>query len=337
MSFDLARSRIKCPLDLESPGKRAGNLALKYSDNANPLGIYPVPIMAIVGGPGPTTLLVAGVHGDEFEGPVALIELFQQLDPARVRGRLLFLPALNAPAVRASSRVSPLDGANLNRAFPGDREGPPTAMLAHLVESVLMPGCDAVIDLHAGGKASFFTPCALAARTADGALSPANMALAEAFGAPAIWVLGRHNDDRSVNAAATRRNVPMIAAELGGNGAITPDILALAGRGLRRCLAHLGHLDEMPPADCVSPRVVEIADAGHSLHAPGHGLMEPLFVAGDWVREGQLLGRLYSLDDPARPPVGIHAPTAGLVLAAGARGHVEHGDFVALLATELAG
>lgn len=337
MSFELARSRIRCPVDLTSPGKRSGNLALRHSDNANPLGIYPVPVMVVAGEPGPTTLLVAGVHGDEFEGPLALIALFQSLDPARVKGRLIFLPALNAPAVRASSRVSPLDGANLNRAFPGDRDGPPTAMLAHLVETVLMPGCDAVIDLHAGGKASFFTPCALAARTADGALSPANMALARAFGAPVIWVLGRHNDDRSVNAAATRQNVTMIAAELGGRGAVTPEILALTRRGLRRCLAHLGHLDEMPAADCVAPRVVEIADAGHSVHAPGQGLLEPLATAGQPVCEGQLLARLYALDDPARPPTDVHAPATGVVLAVGARGHVEHGDFVALVATELAG
>ena len=334
MAFELARSRIHCPLDLEGRGKRAGYLALPHSDNANPLGCYPIPVMAVVGGTGPTTLLTGGVHGDEFEGPVALIELFQQLEPGEVTGRLIFLPALNAPAVRASSRVSPLDGGNLNRAFPGEPDGSPTAMIAHLVESVLMPQCDAAIDLHAGGKAAFFTPCALAARSAEGALSPENMALAQAFGAPVIWVLGRFNENRSVNAAATRQGVTMIAAELGGRGTVTPAILDLARRGLRSCLAHLGHIEGSVLRD-ERPTRVEIAAAEHKLYCPGEGLYEPLFEAGAQVAEGDLLGRVYSLDDPAGPPTEIRAPTTGLLLAASARGYVKQGDFAGLIATEL--
>ena len=334
MTFEWARSRIHCPLDLEARGKRAGYLELPHSDNANPLGCYPIPVMAIVGGSGPTTLLTGGVHGDEFEGPVALIELFQQLDPGEVKGRLIFLPALNAPAVRASSRVSPLDGGNLNRAFPGAPDGPPTAMIAHLVESVLMPDCDAAIDLHAGGKAAFFMPCALAARSADGALDPQNMALAEAFGAPVIWVLGRFNEDRSVNAAATRQGLTMIAAELGGRGTVTPAILDLARRGLRSCLAHLGHI-EAPVIRADAPTRVEIGAPEHKLYCPVEGLYEPLFEAGARVAERDLLGRVYALDDPARPPAEIRAPITGQLLAVSARGYVKQGDFAGLVATEL--
>ena len=334
MAFEWARSRIHCPLDLEGRGKQAGYLALPHSDNANPLGCYPIPVMSVVGGSGPTTLLIGGVHGDEIEGPVALIDLFQQLEPGEVRGRLIFLPALNAPAVRASSRVSPLDGGNLNRAFPGERDGPPTAMIAHLVESVLMPECDAAIDLHAGGKAAFFTPCALAARSAEGALSPENMALAQAFGAPVIWVLGQFNENRSVNAAGTRQGVKMIAAELGGRGTITPAILDMARRGLRSCLAHLGHI-EGPVIREEGITAVEIGAAEHKLHCPGEGLYEPLFEAGDQVGEGDLLGRVYTLDEPARPPAEIRASTTGLLLATSARGYVKQGDFAGLIATEL--
>ncbi|MCB2122749.1 MAG: succinylglutamate desuccinylase/aspartoacylase family protein, partial [Rhodobacteraceae bacterium] len=69
---------------------------------------------------------------------------------------------------------------NLNRAFPGDPDGGPTAQIAHLVEAVLLPGCDAAVDLHSGGKASWFHPCALPARAPDGAIDSANMALARA-------------------------------------------------------------------------------------------------------------------------------------------------------------
>lgn len=334
MSFDWTLTRIHCPLDLSGPGKRAGHLQLPHSDNANPLGFYPIPIMVIVGAPGPTTLLSGGVHGDEFEGPVALLELFRALEPEALTGRLIFLPALNAPAVCASSRVSPLDGGNLNRAFPGERDGPPTSMIAQMVESVLMPQCDAAIDLHAGGKAAFFAPSALASRAADGSLDRDNLALAEAFGAPVIWVLGQHNENRSVNAAATRQGVSMIAAELGGRGTVTPQILSLTRKGLRRCLAHLGHLAEAsePPEAALK---VEIREAGHKLCSPSQGLLEPLVEAGFLVSEGELLARLHSLEAPERAPLELRAPAEGLLLAAASRGYVVQGDFVGLVAMEV--
>jgi predicted deacylase len=122
---DLSATRLTLDIDLCAPGRRAGAFALRWSSDANPLGAHPIPVMVTVGGEGPTALLLAGVHGDEYEGPVALMRLWRALDPAALRGRLILLPALNAPAVRAATRCSPLDAGgpnagNLNRAFPGD-------------------------------------------------------------------------------------------------------------------------------------------------------------------------------------------------------------------------
>ena len=73
-----------------------------------------------------------------------------------------------------------------------------------------------MIDLYSGGKASVFATSALASRSDDRNLMQANLMLARAFGAPIVWMLGAHNDTRSLNAAALAAGVPMIAAELGG-------------------------------------------------------------------------------------------------------------------------
>ena len=83
----MTKSRIEVDICLQSPGKRVGDALLRWSDNANPLGVYPVPVVCIVGKPGPTALLVAGVHGDEFEGPVVLSQLIEERSvdyPARL-------------------------------------------------------------------------------------------------------------------------------------------------------------------------------------------------------------------------------------------------------------
>lgn len=54
-------------------------------------------------------------------------------------------------AVLAESRVSPLDGGNMNRAFPGGADAGPTRGLAGFVTAHLLPGADLVLDMHSGG------------------------------------------------------------------------------------------------------------------------------------------------------------------------------------------
>ena len=72
--------------------------------------------------------VLAGVHGDEYEGPVAIADLLAALDPAALAGTLIALPVANPPAFAAGTRTSPLDGLNLARCFDGDprRLGEPT-------------------------------------------------------------------------------------------------------------------------------------------------------------------------------------------------------------------
>src|SRR3990170_4455678 len=90
-----------------------------------------LPICHIRNGEGPSLLLMAGNHGDEYEGELSLAKLIRRLDPKRIKGRVTILPMANAPAVMAAKRCSPLDGGNLNRAFPGDPLGTPTSRLAN--------------------------------------------------------------------------------------------------------------------------------------------------------------------------------------------------------------
>jgi predicted deacylase len=66
-------------------------------------------------GQGPTVLITGAIHGDEYAGPMVINELIRSLEPAQMKGRLILVPAANAPALRAASRVSPLVGKNLAR------------------------------------------------------------------------------------------------------------------------------------------------------------------------------------------------------------------------------
>ena len=95
---------------------------------------------------------MAGNHGDEYEGQVAVTRLAKDLQPEMIHGRVILLPMANFPAAKAGHRTSPIDDGNLNRSFPGDPAGTVTQVIAHYIESVLMKMADYAIDLHSGGS-----------------------------------------------------------------------------------------------------------------------------------------------------------------------------------------
>ena len=332
MTDQQTSSRVQISIDLAQRGRQIGDLKIKWSDNRNPIGHYPVPIICLADGEGPTLLLTGGVHGDEFEGPIALMRLVQQLGVEDVQGRIIIIPALNAAAVLESSRVSPLDHLNMNRAFPGDADGSPTQMIAHYVESILLPQCDAAIDLHSGGKAAIFAPCVLAQVDSNCEIGQRNQALANAFAAPYLWVAGANNDNRSLNAAATRQQVSMIAAELGGGGGCDPGMTDFAEAAVKRCLNHLGITAltvAQPDHQSVALKVED------TLAAPAAGLFDRRFSIGDKVKAGQSAGWLHFVNEPERPSREVKFTVSGTVLAHGNRGMVERGDLIAIIAVPI--
>src|SRR6478735_1011961 len=129
--MEIRRSLIAMDVDLEAAGVQRGYLRLPYSQDTSAYGHIPIPIVVARNGEGPTVLLTGGVHGDEYEGPIALARLICDLTLKAIRGRIIVVPSLNLPALLAGKRLSPIDGINLNRCFPGDRNGSPTNLIAH--------------------------------------------------------------------------------------------------------------------------------------------------------------------------------------------------------------
>jgi predicted deacylase len=115
-----SRSRLTAEIDFDRDGKQHGFIRLPYSVHRSAYGWIPIPVACIKNGGGPRVLLMAGNHGDEYEGQVALGKLIRSLEAEEVCGRIIILPSANFPAAMAGMRTSPLDEGNLNRSFPGD-------------------------------------------------------------------------------------------------------------------------------------------------------------------------------------------------------------------------
>jgi predicted deacylase len=308
-------SRVWTDLDFARDGKHAGLLHVPHSTDFSAYGTVAIPVVCIRNGAGPTALLTAGNHGDEYEGQVALLRLARALRAEQIRGRVILIPALNFPAVRAGRRASPLDEGNLNRLFPGEPNGGPTAMLAHYISSVLFGLSDLVIDLHSGGRSLDYAHCALAQQGGDESQRAAVDTLLRVFGAPySILSSGQGGGGATtLYAAAARHGLPALTTELGKGATLDPAGLRRAEQGVRRVLRHYGIAPELDCETAAPTRLLRSLGPAAGIYAQRDGLFEPLAEAGQEVKAGQLAGYVHSYDDPLREADPLYFSADGLV------------------------
>ena len=318
---------LRASIDLDAPGKRIGHLDLSWSDDAHAYGVIPVPITVLAGGPGPTALVTAGVHGDEYEGLVIARRLIRETDPATLSGRIIVMPAANLPAVRARSRTSPIDRQNMNRAFPGDDGNGPTQLIARFIELALLPQVDIAVDLHSGGTQSIYSPCGYVYEMGDAAFRARKLAACHAFGAPLTAAVAATSSGGSLSAACERAGVPMVATELGGGARLDPTALDIGWRGTLNLLRHAGILagDVLP----TRTRIMRTASRACFVMASIDGLFETDVVPGQSVAAGDPAGRIWPMDDLTREPVEQVFAEAGTVLCCRTMPMVVRGDHLA--------
>jgi predicted deacylase len=333
MERTMTRQMTHATVDFDAPGKQIGVFHVPFSSHDDAWGVIPVPVAVIKNGEGPTVILEGGNHGDEYEGPITLGELIRDLDPTQVQGRLIFIPAINQPAVLAAQRVSPIDGVNMNRAFPGDPLGTTTRQIVAFVNDVLFPMGDVFIDLHSGGSSLDIIPSAVIEPGKTPEQHERNVKAALAFGTPITVVIDNRGDPRTATAAAALAGMTVIGTEMAGGGTVSLDALALCRRGVRNVLAHLGVL----PSDFASPRetearVYELSKRAHVI-VEDDGVFEPMHRLGAEVRAGELAGRIHFLTQPGRIPVDLHYRAEGIVYGRRQPGRVRPGNCCLVVAS----
>ena len=185
MDFVMKTDRVDAfpdDIDFRSPGRRDYHVCIEHPTL---WGFFKIPLTVLVGPEaekGRGILAIGATHGDEYEGPLAIKNLLHEIDPARVRGRLLLVPVLNRPAFDAGVRDTPHDGINLNRAFPGDASDSVTFQIARFVDRFLFPRVHVVLDIHSGGDVARFPYLAQFHAVSDSALRGQFEAAARGFG-----------------------------------------------------------------------------------------------------------------------------------------------------------
>lgn len=331
-------SLVSTDIDYTRDGLQTGTLRVPHSHNRSAYGYIPIPIMVAKHGNGPTVLLSGANHGDEYEGPLALMALARSMPLDRLNGRIIIVPALNMPAYRAGTRVSPIDQVNLNRAFPGDPSGTPTMMLAHYVETVLMPLADYAMDFHAGGSSLDYLPCLFVAADPPppGKAKVPRDDLVAAFNAPRVVTGGMTSDPRVISSAARRNGVTFLFGEFGGAARVNREGLAIVKNGIAGLLDATGVLPRSSPAPAPhAVRRLRIDPQSHFIYAPCGGIFEPSFSLGDEVQAGQVAGVIHDPLDPWKAPTEVAFKGSGLAICTRTFALCEAGDCLGHLASDV--
>ncbi len=329
----IQQSPVSTEIDFEKDGKQVSFLRVPYSRNSSAWGAILVPIVMVKHGHGPTVLFIGGNHGGEYEGPVALLKLGHSLQPEQIQGRVIVLPALNLPAVQAGQRVSPIDHLDMNRCFPGKPNGTITQVIAHYVHEMVLPLCDAVVDLHAGGYSLDLMPYNSMHYLPDEDQRERTLAALKAFNAPVSLIMREFTGEGLLDYAVEGMGKIFLCAELGGCGKLSPGTLEIAETGVQNILKHFKIIEgELQPS---RTRLMEIPEPDYYAYAGSDGIYEAYFALGSPIAAGQPVGQIHYADDPARCPEEILSRRAGTLVGTRGPGFVERGDCVAAVARDL--
>jgi N-alpha-acetyl-L-2,4-diaminobutyrate deacetylase len=330
---------VHTSLDIDKPGQQQGFLQVPYSHNLGGWANVMVPITIVANGKGPTVLVLGGNHGDEYQGQIAIMKLARELDPGIVRGRVILIPSLNFPAARSATRLSSLDGMNMNRAFPGDAEGPVTSQVAHYLSTVIFPRCDVVIDIHSGGRSMEFVPCAHMHLVADRQQRAQMFAAMLAWNTDFAFIYADIAGTGLLPVEAENQGKLVVTTELGGSECVPARVHRIAQSGLRNVLIHVGVLKgrEQTRASLGKPPTIltQALNREDYMLAPESGIFEISVDLGAKVKRGQIVGFIHHLERPDRAPEQVIAQSAGYLITMRAPCLTQQGDCVAVIANQV--
>ncbi len=241
------------------------------------------------GGSGPKVAVVSGIHGDEIEGLYVCHRLARWLSehPKALRGRIELYPAANPLGLSTLQRIVPVFESDLNRNFPGHREG---LVPQRMAEALMRSTQDAalVIDIHASNIFLREIPQVRISKAFAKKLVP----IAQRMNLDLIWIHGSMTVmeatlAHSLNALGT----PCLVVEMGVGMRITPIFAEQVMIGILHVARKLGALKPDVELPLLTHEPVLANDSNvHYLNAQTSGLFVPEVDHWRAVERGQVLG-----------------------------------------------
>jgi uncharacterized protein len=228
--------------------------------------------------PGPTVFFQAGMHGEEINGIEVLRKIMLRDDIRQLNcGSIIFIPIINVVSFLYQSRDLP-DGRDLNRCFPGNKNGSLGARIAYDLAKHIIPNIDFGVDFHTGGaKINNFPQVRCVFGFGD------NLPLAEIFSPPLI--IDSKYREGTLRKEAAKYQKTILVYE--GGESMRFDYRAI-NEGINGCLRLLKHFQMIETEIPDNPSVKVSKDTW--VRAKISGLMHINISNGAFVNKGDLIG-----------------------------------------------
>ncbi len=289
-----------------------------------------IPVSVVHGArPGNVLALVAGTHGYEYTSIVALPRVLARLDPKRMTGSVILVHMANPPAFYGRRIYYGPDGKNLNRVYPGAKDGTQSDRIAHAITAQVIDQATHLVDMHCGDGNESLRPYSYWQWSADPKVEAATKEMNLAFGLDHIVIDRERPADvlHSMYTANTAilRGKPAITVESGGVGQTDEVSVKAQEDGAMSLVNQLGIMDA-PSLRVEKPLFIERSEV---LRARFSGLWRPVAEKMQSVAAGTLIGRVH--DPFGRLLEEVKAPFAGEVLYVVATPPVSEGEPLAFI------
>ncbi len=229
---------------------------------------------------GPVLALTAGMHGDEINGMEIVRRILEEGLHKVKRGTVVCMPITNVYGFLNFSRDVP-DGKDVNRSFPGNKNGSLASRVAYNLTHQIIPFVDYGIDFHTGGAMRTNYPQVRAMLN-----NTRNQELAEAFCAP--FTIDSPFRPNSLRKEASKKGKNFIVYEAGESLRFDQAGIEEGIAGTLRLMKHLKMIDEAPkPKE--ENRIIWSSSWVRARHA---GLFQPAIQCGQLVHKGDHVGTI---------------------------------------------
>jgi predicted deacylase len=246
---------------------------------------------------GPVVWLTACVHGDEVGGIVVIQELFKTVRKHLLKGSIYAFPLMNPLGFETASRDIILSKEDLNRSFPGNKNGSLAERIAdRTFSTIVQTNPTLVLDLHNDWRKSI--PHALLdpyPRTHEGAAFAKTQYFSEKTGL--LVIRDTEELKRSLSYSLLQHDIPALTLELGESYVVNERNIEFGVHSILNILAHLGMITPLEkPFHYPVPELVrdKILKYSHLPLSSTSGIIRFLAKPGDLVTRDQPVAKIYN-------------------------------------------
>lgn len=229
---------------------------------------------------GPTLALMAGMHGDEINGMEIVRRILDNNFNRVTRGTVICMPVINMYGFLNYSREVP-DGKDINRSFPGSKNGSLASRVAYHVTHDIIPYIDYGVDFHTGGAMRTNYPQVRCMMSDE-----KNVELAAAFNSP--FTIDSPFRPNSLRQTAAKKGKNIIVYEGGESVRFDQHAIEEGIEGTLRLMKHLDMIAHAPEAKEKN----RIIWSSTWIRAKNAGLFQPTIRCGDLIHKDQQVGTI---------------------------------------------